>query len=116
MDSQTNPLDTAIQRIRAWAGILVVLLGDLTIMLAAIWGVTGVDGSEAVAILTSAFTAISTMTTAYFGIRAATNATQSPGTQAQAQAAPLGPLSPQTVAPGSPLAPPREDSSLDDAS
>ncbi|MFI5972889.1 hypothetical protein [Streptomyces sp. NPDC051452] len=69
--------DRSLQTTRAWAGFLVILLGDVTITVAAIWGVTSADKTQAVAILTSAFTAVSAMTTAYFGIRAATNTAQS---------------------------------------
>jgi arginine exporter protein ArgO len=67
-----------VQRTRALTGLFVVVMGDLTIVAAAIIGlvVLGAD-SQAVAILTSAFTAISSITTAYFGIRAATNTAQS---------------------------------------
>lgn len=68
--------DRRLQTTRAWAGLLVILLGDLAITLAAIWGVTSADKTQAVAILTSAFTAVSAMTTAYFGIRAVTNTAQ----------------------------------------
>lgn len=70
-----------VQRVRAFAGLLVVVLGDAAIIAAAIVGLVVLDATSAnaqsVAILTSAFTAISTMTTAYFGIRAATNTAQS---------------------------------------
>ena len=63
---------------RAWTGLWVVVFGDVGIALAAIFGVIhvaskGGNGSLIVSILTSAFTAIGTMTTAYFGIRASSN-------------------------------------------
>jgi len=72
----------------------VVAAGDVTIVLAAIWGVikisgSGTSGSTIVAILTSAFTAIGTMTTAYFGIRSTANTAQrlaQPGTGTPTQA------------------------------
>ncbi|MCX4807129.1 hypothetical protein ACFWWM_36510 [Streptomyces sp. NPDC058682] len=69
----------AIQTTRAWAGLLVVLFGDVGIALAAILVALHLkEGPEAaVAILTSAFTAITAMTSAYFGIRAAANTAQS---------------------------------------
>ncbi|WP_314246605.1 hypothetical protein [Streptomyces sp. DSM 40907] len=67
----------AIQTTRAWAGLLVVLFGDIGIALAAILVALHLKGSEAVAVLTSAFTAITAMTSAYFGIRAAANTAQS---------------------------------------
>ncbi|MFF4422215.1 hypothetical protein ACFY04_15755 [Streptomyces sp. NPDC001549] len=75
LDSNDNK---AIQTTRAWAGLLVVLFGDIGIALAAILVALHLKtGSEAVAILTSAFTAITAMTSAYFGIRAAANTAQS---------------------------------------
>jgi hypothetical protein len=65
---------------RAWTGLIVVVAGDVAIAVAAILGVLKVfdSGSSAgatiaVSILTSAFTAVGTMTTAYFGIRASSN-------------------------------------------
>jgi hypothetical protein len=67
---------------RAWTGLLVVIGGDVAIALAAILGIyetssSGDNVTSMVAILTSAFTAISTMTTSYFGIRAVSNTAQS---------------------------------------
>jgi hypothetical protein len=70
-----------VQRTRSWTGLWVVAAGDVAIATAAIWGVVkfagGTNATQAVAILTAAFTAISTMTTAYFGIRATSNTAQS---------------------------------------
>src|SRR5215813_3601392 len=76
-----NPSDNVVQRTRAWTGLWVVAGSDVAIVLAAIWGVvkvstTSASGQTIVAILTSAFTAIGTMTTAYFGIRSVANAAQ----------------------------------------
>jgi hypothetical protein len=79
-----NPNDNSVQRTRAWSGFWVVFGGDLAIAAAAIitvWKVAK-DGGKAditpiVAILTSAFTAISTMTTAYFCIKTMSNTAQS---------------------------------------
>ncbi|GHG53944.1 hypothetical protein [Streptomyces griseocarneus] len=76
MGRPRNASDVELQKTRAWAGLLVVILGDAAIAIAAVWGVAGADGAQSAAILTSAFTAVSTMTTAYFGIRAATNTAQ----------------------------------------
>ena len=91
----TNPSGNVVERTRAWTGMWVVAAGDVTIVLAAIWGVikisgSGTSGSTIVAILTSAFTAIGTMTTAYFGIRSTANtaqrlAQQGTGTPTQAR-------------------------------
>ena len=75
-----NPADDAVQKTRAWTGLGVVVFGDVAIAIAAIFGVTkaggGSNATQVVSILTSAFTAIGTMTAAYFGIRAASNSAQ----------------------------------------
>ncbi|MET7475262.1 hypothetical protein ABZT17_12985 [Streptomyces sp. NPDC005648] len=66
-----------VQTTRAWTGLVVVLIGDVGVALAAIliaWHLN--DATQAVAILTSAFTAITAITTAFFGIRAASNTAQ----------------------------------------
>ncbi|WP_328418416.1 hypothetical protein OG470_32450 [Micromonospora sp. NBC_00389] len=81
--AQRNLAETSdgVQRARAITGLLVVVMGDAVIAAAAIVGLVVLDSSsangQAVAILTSAFTAIGSITTAYFGIRAATNTAQS---------------------------------------
>ena len=59
----------------------VVAAGDVAIVVAAVWGVIKAAGTTTstaniVAILTSAFTAIGTMTTAYFGIKSSANTAQ----------------------------------------
>jgi hypothetical protein len=71
-----------VQRTRAWTGLWVVVGGDVVIGVAAIIAVARMasgSGNEAamVSILTSAFTAIATMTTAYFGIKSMSNTAQS---------------------------------------
>lgn len=77
-----NPSDNVVQRTRAWTGLWVVIGGDVAIAFAAVWGVVKTGGTTAtnsptIAILTSAFTAIGTMTTAYFGIKSMSNTAQS---------------------------------------
>src|SRR5713226_7273374 len=72
-----DDLDFRTQRTRAWTGLWVVAAGDAVIAAAAVLAIVklktgGADTSQVVAILTAAFTAVSTMTTAYFGIRAVT--------------------------------------------
>ncbi|MGK5741462.1 hypothetical protein [Micromonospora sp. URMC 103] len=78
---EPTPSSNDVQKSRAIAGLLAVAIGDATIIAAAIVGLIVMDSASAeaqsVAILTSAFAAIGTMTTAYFGIRAATNTAQS---------------------------------------
>jgi hypothetical protein len=75
-----GPTQNAVQKTRAWTGLYVIAIGDVAIAVAAIWGIIHASGSAAgsavVAILTSAFTAIGTMTTAYFGIKGIANAAQ----------------------------------------
>jgi len=70
-----------VDHTRAWTGLWVVVCGDVAIALAAILGVLkissgGTNVGSTVSILTSAFTAVGTMTTAYFGIRAISNTAQ----------------------------------------
>src|SRR6516164_7524059 len=68
-----------VEKTRSWTGLWAVALGDFAIALAAILGVywvksTGTtSATSVVSILTSGFTAIGTLTTAYFGIKAAAN-------------------------------------------
>lgn len=69
-----------VQVARAVVGLFVVAVGVGAIAFASYWGIshaTSKDATSIVAILSSAFTAIATTTTAYFGIRAATNTAQS---------------------------------------
>ena len=77
-----NPSDNTVQRTRAWTGLWVVVAGDVAIAAAAVIGIWKTAGSTnsnspMIAILASAFTAIGTMTTAYFGIKTASNTAQS---------------------------------------
>ena len=77
-----NPTENTVQLARSRAGVVVVVAGDVVIALAAFIGISKfASGSAAstsmVAILTSGFTAISTMTTAYFGIKTMSNTAQS---------------------------------------
>ncbi|WP_186319190.1 hypothetical protein [Streptomyces sp. SAJ15] len=96
MVTKDSASEYEVQKTRAWAGFLVVALGDLAIAIAAVWGVDNVDSAQSVAILSSAFTAISTMTTAYFGIRAVSNTAQA---RTRAQPAAPSEAAPMEVAP-----------------
>jgi hypothetical protein len=77
--------DASVERVRALAGLLAVIAGDTAIAVAAIVGIIHFAGSgsstqslpQVVAILSGAFTAIGTMTTAYFGIKAMSNTAKS---------------------------------------
>jgi hypothetical protein len=72
-----NDSDTrSVQIVRSWTGFLVVAFGDAAVTLVVAFGLDGLDASSRVAILTSSFTAVATLTTAYFGIRAMANTAQ----------------------------------------
>lgn len=73
-----DEFDVQLERTRARTGLAAVIVGDAVICAAAILGVFEVGssttrGSTVVAILTAAFTAVGTLTTAYFGIKAIAN-------------------------------------------
>jgi len=75
----------SVDRTRSITGLLAVVGGDVAIAVAAILGIlhfppSGSQSSQFVAILSSAFTAIGTMTTAYFGIKSMSNTAQALGT------------------------------------
>ncbi|WEO96584.1 hypothetical protein A6P39_022575 [Streptomyces sp. FXJ1.172] len=71
--------DTQLERTRARYGLLAVVASNLAIVVVAIVGVwrLGGDKSVIVGILTAAFTAVSSMTTAYLGIKAISNTAKS---------------------------------------
>jgi hypothetical protein len=81
----TGQSDPQVERVRAWTGLFAVITGDVAIAAAAILGIVfATRGSAAssnlpqvVAILSSGFTAIATMTTAYFGIKSMSNTAKS---------------------------------------
>lgn len=73
-----------VDKTRSITGLLAVVGGDVAIAVAAILGLLHISSSSTqsaqfVAILTSAFTAIGTMTTAYFGIKSMSNTAQALG-------------------------------------
>ncbi|MFF9770064.1 hypothetical protein ACIGXF_25530 [Streptomyces sp. NPDC053086] len=67
--------DTELEKDRARYGLLAVVVSNLAIAGVAIFGVWQLDGDKAVivGILTAAFTAVSSTTTAYLGIKAVSN-------------------------------------------
>jgi hypothetical protein len=74
----------SVDKTRSITGLLAVVAGDVVIAVAAILGILHISSSSTqsaqfVAILTSAFTAIGTMTTAYFGIKSISNTAQALG-------------------------------------
>ncbi|MET7485135.1 hypothetical protein [Streptomyces sp. NPDC005538] len=67
--------DTDLEKIRARYGLLAVVGSNLAITAVAIVGVWQLDGDRAVivGVLSSAFTAMASLTTAYLGIKAVSN-------------------------------------------
>jgi hypothetical protein len=99
--AELNVSGNDVQRTRAWTGLYVVVGGDIVIGFGAIVAVVRMandSGRQAamVSVLTSAFTAIATMTTAYFGIRSMSNTAQSSIAGAASGASSNPPPQPQT--------------------
>ncbi|MFB7247934.1 hypothetical protein ACFCYX_36375 [Streptomyces populi] len=71
--------DTELEKDRARYGLAAVVMSNLAIAGIAIFGVWQLDGDKAVivGVLTAAFTAVSSMTTAYLGIKAISNTARS---------------------------------------
>ncbi|WP_381567360.1 hypothetical protein [Streptomyces eurythermus] len=71
--------DTDLEKVRARYGLFAVIVSNLAIAAVAIVGVWQLDGDRGVivGILTAAFTAVSSLTTAYLGIKAVSNTAQS---------------------------------------
>jgi hypothetical protein len=81
VDTGGGAVDTGVDKTRSITGLLAVVAGDVAIAVAAILGLlhfssSSTQSTQFVAILTSAFTAIATMTTAYFGIKSISNTAQ----------------------------------------
>ncbi|MGW4568398.1 hypothetical protein ACWEN3_40610 [Streptomyces sp. NPDC004561] len=80
MSSQAGAAgDVELEKDRARYGLLAVVVSNLAIAGVAVFGVwrLGGDKSVIVGILTAAFTAVSSMTTAYLGIKAVSNTAKS---------------------------------------
>jgi hypothetical protein len=76
-----------VQYIRSEMGAFVIVAGDIAVLAACIFALwlTHAASDVVAAVLTSAFAVIASMTSAYFGIRAASNVAQGlPGTSTQA--------------------------------
>jgi hypothetical protein len=78
-DQSEQLSQSQIERTRAWTSLLAVVVGDVAIALIAVWTMLSIgnNGSLDAAILTSAFTAVTAATTAYFGIKATANTAHS---------------------------------------
>jgi hypothetical protein len=64
------------ESLRTWTGLIAVLASDAAIAVAAIWALDQLRPTQAMAVVTGAFTAITAITTAYFGIKATANTAQ----------------------------------------
>ncbi|WP_030348840.1 hypothetical protein [Streptomyces sp. NRRL S-1022] len=71
--------DTELEKDRARYGLLAVVVSNLAVAAVAVVGVWRLDGDKAVVVgvLTAAFTAVSSTTTAYLGIKAVSNTARS---------------------------------------
>ncbi|OKJ87382.1 hypothetical protein AMK32_00145 [Streptomyces sp. CB01883] len=94
--------ETELEKDRARYGLLAILVSNLAIAGVAIFGVWRLDGDKAVivGVLTAAFTAVSSMTTAYLGIKAISNTAKSialgdAATRRHAEAVPAAPPAPR---------------------
>ncbi|MEU6550821.1 hypothetical protein ABZ915_11160 [Streptomyces sp. NPDC046915] len=90
--------DAELEKDRARYGLLAVIVSNLAIAGVAIFGVWRLDGDKAVivGVLTSAFTAVSSMTTAYLGIKAISNTARSIALGDGARREPPAAATPQT--------------------
>ncbi|MEV6513841.1 hypothetical protein [Streptomyces sp. NPDC051642] len=79
--------DIDLEKIRARYGLLAVVGSNIAITAVAIFGVWQLNGDRAVivGVLTSAFTAMAGLTTAYLGIKAVSNTAQSMSKEAGRQ-------------------------------
>ncbi|MFD4557818.1 hypothetical protein ACFWP5_26450 [Streptomyces sp. NPDC058469] len=79
--------DTDLEKVRARYGLLAVILSNVGITVVAMFGVWQLNGDRAVivGVLTSAFTAMASLTTAYLGIKAVSNTAQSMSKEAARQ-------------------------------
>ncbi len=80
--SKPSPSEEDVDKTRAWTGLFVVVGGDVAIAVAAVFALIKFAGSAnansavIASVLSSAFAAIGTMTTAYFGIRESASTAQ----------------------------------------
>ncbi|MFI9248655.1 hypothetical protein [Streptomyces sp. NPDC053069] len=75
--ASSSVISESVEKTRSLTGCVAVLVGDLAITVAAVLGIWWTrDTRDSVAILSSAFTAVTSMTTAYFGIKGISNTAQ----------------------------------------
>ncbi|MFD7509186.1 hypothetical protein ACFV5N_07540 [Streptomyces sp. NPDC059853] len=73
---RTRRKEFSTDNLRTIAGVAAVIVGDAVIGAVALVAVFHTDGQAQAAFLASAFTAITGITTAYFGIKAVSNTAQ----------------------------------------
>ena len=97
-EARTKQDHDALEGSRALYGLLAVVVSSIAISGVAIFGVWRLHGDSAVivGVLTAAFTAVSTMTTAYLSIKAVSNTAKSIA---------LGDTSARTMPPAAPVPP-----------
>ncbi|NEB05321.1 hypothetical protein [Streptomyces sp. SID13726] len=90
--------DDGLELARARYGLFAVLASNLAIAGVAVIGVWRLDGDKAVivGVLTAAFTAVSSMTTAYLGIKAVSNTAKSIALRETREPAPASPPAQRT--------------------
>lgn len=101
----SRDLEAELEKDRARYGLLAVVISNLAIAGVAVFGVWRLSGDTSVIIgvLSAAFTAVSSMTTAYLGIKAVSNTAKSMAAAAAPAAAPAQPApaaAPPASAPG----------------
>ncbi|MFD3588861.1 hypothetical protein [Streptomyces sp. NPDC058683] len=98
--------DIQLEKVRARYGMLAVVISNLAIAGVAVFGVWRLSGDTSVIIgvLSAAFTAVSSMTTAYLGIKAVSNTAKSMAA-ASAPTAHTTPTAPPTPVAPTPTAP-----------
>src|SRR5215470_10527781 len=77
MTNGESPSNNEVERSRTRAGAVVVVASNLAIATATALAIFKLGKDQVTAILTAAFTAIGTITTAYLGIRAASSTAKS---------------------------------------
>jgi len=99
--------DSELERTRARYGLLAVVLSNCAIVVVTVVGVwrLGSDKSVIVGVLTAAFTAMTSMTTAYLGIKAVSNTAKSIALGDTARREPLPATQGQEPAPATVPAP-----------
>lgn len=63
----------ATEEVRSMGGVFAVVAADAAMAIAAVWAASAVGGNNKAAIISSAVTGITAVTSAYFGIKAASN-------------------------------------------